>query len=237
MAHPRGEMPDLVRQFMARSESGGAGRIFERHHLRLRRLATKSLRSKRIPEQEYDADDLLDHALDILLRLVLQGCVESIRGVDGFWRLYRRILAHKVSAACDRRSALKRGGPGVRKKTRDASSRGQTSFPAEPVRVISLPPDDFDLFESTFPAAELLAMSKEVTLGLLRLLDPEHQKIARMRLDGYTIAWMAEELAVSPCTVHRRLETIRNTWASSGLIDPPVLSEDFRDRKWEISEI
>ena len=84
------------------------GRIFERYHLRLRRLATKALRSKDVPEQEYDADDLLDSALDVLLRLVLQGRVESIRGVDGFWRLYRRILAHKVSAAWDRRSALKR---------------------------------------------------------------------------------------------------------------------------------
>ena len=54
-----------------------------------------------------------------MIFLVLSGRVESIEGVDGFWRFYRRILAWKIMTASDRVAALKRGGPGIRKKTRN----------------------------------------------------------------------------------------------------------------------
>ncbi len=74
-----------------------------------------------------------------MIFLVLSGRVESIDGVDGFWRLYRRILAWKIMTASDRLDALKRGGPGIRKSSRNGvvvgdsdggiAARQPTSFP------------------------------------------------------------------------------------------------------------
>ena len=218
------EMADLVSQFMRERKGEALGTIFERYSLRMRRLARKALRSKRIPDRECEADDLLDSALDALLRLVLKGRVESIRGVDGFWRLYRRILAYKVSAACDRQFALKRGGPGIRKPTGADSTSGHASVPMEPVHVTALPPDDFDLFESNLPTADLLAIGREMTQGLLDLLDPEHQRIAHAPrrvhdpLDGGRVGLVP---------THRK-STARDDPEHLGIIGPARRIADFR---------
>ena len=146
-----------------------------------------------------------------MIRLVLSGRVESIEGVDGFWRLYRKILAGKVSAACDRYDARKRGGPGARKRSR----HGDTArIPAN-----YIPPDDFDLFQSKLPPADIQAISNEVSERLIDFLQEDYKSVVRMRLEGYTVAQMASALGVSPRSINRMLETIRGIWSSSNLLD------------------
>jgi DNA-directed RNA polymerase specialized sigma24 family protein len=62
-------------------------------------LAMASDRRQRaqIPQANYEPDDALGSTLNTMMRFVLTGRVESIEAVDGFWRLYRKILAWKVT--------------------------------------------------------------------------------------------------------------------------------------------
>jgi ECF sigma factor len=132
-------------------------------------------------------------------------------------------------AASDRHSALKRGGPGIRKVTRNGA---QVDDPDEAPLPLSGPvPDDLDLFKSSLLPAEVLAISREVTERLIDLLQPDLQTLVRMRLDGRTIAHMAAVFGASPRSVDRMLEMIRKIWASSGLLDGIEAQEGIRDRK------
>jgi len=72
MPKEHGVTRDLVRQFMRERDGDALGMIFARYLPRLRRLAKKALWSKKIPEPEYDADDLLDSAIYLLMQLVLE---------------------------------------------------------------------------------------------------------------------------------------------------------------------
>lgn len=100
----------------------------------------------------------MDSGLGVMVQLVLKGKLNSIDGVDGFWRLFRRIVARKVMAKKCREAAIKRGGSAHR-----------------------LVPDDFDLFESGLPSVEVCAIADDVTERLLELLDPPLEAVARMR--------------------------------------------------------
>jgi hypothetical protein len=224
------DMPGLVRRFFRDRQLDGLGEIVRRCYPRLRDLARRRLERERIAESVYEPDEALNSALGKMILLVLSGRVESIEGVDGFWRLYRRILAWKIMTASDRLDALKRGGPGIRKNARSGAA---IDDPDEaPAQSTSAIPDDLDLFKSNLRPADLLAISGEVTERLIDLLQPDLQSIVRMRLDGRTVPFMATALGVSPRSIDRMLEMIRRTWASSGLIDgigPEV--HGTRDRK------
>jgi len=103
-------------------------------------------------------------------------------------------------------------------------------------RIASISPDDFNLYESGLPAPEVHAIGQELTAILLGLTDTDHRTIASMPLDGNTIAGIAARLGLSLRTVNRRLEAIRDAWASSGLIEGLPVPDMFRDRRWKISD-
>jgi hypothetical protein len=211
------DMPGLVRRFFRDRQLDGLGEIVRRYYPRLRALARRRLEREQIAESEYEPDEALNSALGKMIFLVLSGRVESIDGVDGFWRLYRRILAWKIMTASDRLDALKRGGRGIRKSSRSGALIDDAVEGPPPAPGIV--PDDLDLFKSNLLAADVLTISEEVTERLIDLLQPDLQAIVRMRLDGRTIAQMAAAFGVSPRSIDRMLEMIRRTWASSGLID------------------
>ena len=207
-------MPELLRQLLHERSQDALGEIVSLSHRRLRALARIALRRRGVPEAEYDADDALNSAMNVFLRLVLAGRLEALEDADGFWRLYRRILALKVNDAVDRHRAVKRGGS--RTTERSAAAEGKTghSYGAS----MSVPPDDLDLFQSGLPSAEVEAVAKETTACLISLLRPELQKVVRMRVDGRSVRDIAAELGVATRTVERMLERVRAVWVSSGLV-------------------
>lgn len=217
----------LVRRFFRERQLDGLGEIVRRFYPRLRDLARRRLKREQIAEFEYEPDEALNSALSKMIFLVLSGRVESIDDVDGFWRLYRRILAWKIMTASDRLDALKRGGPGIRKNSRSGLATDD-ALEAPPPPKAGVVPDDLDLFKSNLVPADVLAISGEMTERLIALLQPDLQSIVRMRLDGRTIPQMAAALGVSPRSVDRMLEMIRRTWASSGLIDEIATREASR---------
>jgi DNA-directed RNA polymerase specialized sigma24 family protein len=228
--HEDQDMPELVRQLFGERRLNALGEIFARHYPRLRSLACSRLKQKKVPAAVYDADDALGSSLENMMRLVLTGRVESIKDFDGFWRLFRQILAWKISAASNRQSALKRGGTSRRKRKPDGALREDPGDAAAPIPAAVIPPDDFDLFKSNLPAAEVEAISKETTDRLIGLLDTDQQSIVRMRIDGHGIADIAATFRVSPRTINRVLERIRRIWESSGLVDGMKPKERRRDQ-------
>jgi hypothetical protein len=211
------DLPGLVRRFFRDRQLDGLGEIVRRFYPRLRALAKRRLERERIAESLYEPDEALNSALSKMIFLVLSGRVESIDGVDGFWRLYRKILAWKIMTASDRLDALKRGGPGIRKTSRSGVATERSDEALAPAA--DAVPDDLDLFKSNLLPADVMAISSEVTERLIDLLQPDLQSVVRMRLDGRTIPQMAAVFGVSPRSVDRMLEMIRRIWASSGLLD------------------
>ena len=191
----RVNMADLVRQLFREHSWTRSARFCA--DPRLRSLASTALKDKDT-EPLYEPDKALNSSLGVMITLTLAGRLEAIGAVDGFWRVYRRILARRVSAACDRHDALKRGGEGIRKPR---SSRLPPGLPTPSYRAAQRaadPPDDFNLFRCGLPSVEVTVIGREVTQLLTALLEPDHQKIVGMRVDGYTIAQMATALDVSP---------------------------------------
>ena len=215
--HANEDLPGLVRRFFRDRQLDGLGEIVRRFYPRLRALAKRRLERERIAESVYEPDEALNSALSKMIFLVLSGRVESIDGVDGFWRLYRKILAWKIMTASDRLDALKRGGPGIRKTSRSSVATERSDEALGPVA--DAVPDDLDLFKSNLLPADVMAISSEVTERLIDLLQPDLQSVVRMRLEGRTIPQMAAVFGVSPRSVDRMLEMIRRIWASSGLLD------------------
>ena len=216
----------MVWHFFQNHDTEALGEIYRRYYPKMLAIANRGLECKQIPEVVYQPDDALNSTMDRMLHLVLTGRVDSIDGVDGFWRLYRRILAWKISRACDRRDALKRGGTGIR--THPSGSNGDTTA-STPSAL--LPADDFDLLQSHLLPAEVLAISNEVTERLINLLQPDLKSVVRMRLDGWTIAQMATVLGVSARSVDRMLDSIRRLWSSSGLLDGMPPRDRYGDGK------
>ena len=224
--HSDDDMANLVRQFLQDRDMGALGGIFRRYYPKMIALASRRLKRARIPEAVYQPDDALASTLDTMMRFVLNGRLGSIEGVDGFWRLYRRILAWKIHDASDRHGALKRGGPGTRKHADRSNGDGTESTAA-----VRIPTDDFDLFESELLPVEVLAIGNEMTERLINLLQPDLQSVVRMRFDGWTIAQMATALGVSPRSVDRMLDSIRRIWLSSDPLRGVKGLERFRDEQ------
>ena len=65
----------------------------------------------------------------------------------------------------------------------------------------------------------MTVISRDVVSELLKLLDPELQEIAQMRLGRYSIGFIAFHMRMSRRSIDRRLEKIREVWLSSGLLD------------------
>ena len=224
------DMPGLVRRFFRDRQVDGLAEIVRRCYPACATWQSDDSSESTSPNPNTSLTRHSTAPLGKMIFLVLSGRVESIDGVDGFWRLYRRILAWKIMTASDRLDALKRGGRGIRKSSRNGDAGDDSEEMPPPANGVI--PDDLDLFKSNLLAADVLTISGEVTERLIDLLQPDLQSIVRMRLDGRTIAQMAIALGVSPRSVDRMLEMIRRIWASSGLIDgigPEV--RNTRDRK------
>jgi DNA-directed RNA polymerase specialized sigma24 family protein len=79
-------------------------------------------------------------------------------------------------------------------------------------------PDDFDLFQSGVPTAEVKLIADENLARLMDALDPDLQTVAELRL-RCTIPEAARTLGISESTYKRRLGTIREIWRAAGLVN------------------
>jgi DNA-directed RNA polymerase specialized sigma24 family protein len=213
------DMHSLVRRLFVGREIDALGEIANRYYPKFRALARRLLRREPMVQQVYDADEAVDSGLGAIVYLVVRGKVGRIEGVDGFWRLFRRILARKILAVRDREAALKRDGKGIPGHGPDENQARGPLDGARTAKSHAHVPDDFNLFESGLPSAEVVVAADEMTGRLLAMLSEDLEIVVRMRFERRTIRYIAEKLGISTRTVDRRLEQIRAIWIISGLLE------------------
>ena len=69
------------------------------------------------------------------------------------------------------------------------------------------------------PTSEFVMEFVETCDRLFQSLDDPLQEVVRMRMEGYTVAEVAQRLNCSQRTVKRRLEVIRRHWGELELSD------------------
>ena len=181
-------------------EAEAAQRLWERYSERLTELARRRLRD--VPKRGADEEDVVQSVFHALCRGASAGRFENIRDRDDVWWLLLKITRQKVIDHLRRETAKKRGSGRVQSEADLKAYLNHTHG-------FSL-----DDLIGQHPTPEWIAIFEEEHQRLLRLLrDDPLRRIATARIEGYTVAEIADDLAISTRSVERKLQLIRNQWA------------------------
>jgi RNA polymerase sigma factor (sigma-70 family) len=175
--------------------------LWQRYASSLVALARHRLRG--VSTSYADEDDIAQSVFHNVCRGAAAGRFTGVQNRDELWWLLLSITKRKVVDHIRRETAIKRGGGSVLSETALASNSVEGS------------PFSFDLLVADEPTPEFLVALDEQTqriLGLLR--DDRLREIAIARIEGFTVAEIADNLAISARSVERKLQLIRKTWSA-----------------------
>jgi len=176
--------------------------LWDRYFGQLVAVANRKLGSA--PRRAGDEEDVVVSAMKSFYQGAAGGRFPDLRDRLGLWPLLVKITARKAFNQIRGERAAKRGGGQVRGESvlidaADASMGGLAE-----IAVSDEPSPQF--------AAE---MAEECRRLLERLPDDAMRSIAELKLQGYNTSAMAARLKLSPRTVERRLQSIREIWSAS----------------------
>jgi DNA-directed RNA polymerase specialized sigma24 family protein len=167
-----------------------ADRLWERYFRRLVGLARKRLHGRAGAAAE---EDVALSAFDSFCRQAQQGRFPSLHDRDSLWHLLVTLTARKAAHLVRDASRQKRGG-------------GTTPISADNGALI-------DQLLSREPTPELVAQVADEYERMLKLLaDADLERVAQMRLEGYTVEEIGEQLGYAPRSIKRKLALIRGLW-------------------------
>ncbi|MCA9170201.1 MAG: hypothetical protein KDB23_21135, partial [Planctomycetales bacterium] len=173
--------------------------IWGRFFPQLKRLAKLKLAGLRDPMA--DEEDVAVNAFASFCRGVESGRFDQLENRDDIWQV---LLMLTVRKAVDQRRYAGRD-----KRRIDA---GSLSAPNEPLVVTR---EELEGVVCAEPTPDFAVMLAEQFHGLIEQLEqPDLQKIALAKLEGYTDAEIADQLQVARRTVVRKLRLIRSIWES-----------------------
>lgn len=184
---------------LQREDSQAVRGLWEHYYRRLLEVA-----SRRLPDhvrREFDEEDVALSAIDSFCRGAAAGRFPELTDRDSLWALLLVITRRKCRARIRRLTAEKRGGGKVLGESaiRPWATTGGEGAAAE---IASEPTPEF--------AAE---MAEQIEHLIGRLGDPRTQRLAVLKMEGYSNAEAARILDCSQTTVERRLRLIRKTWS------------------------
>lgn len=180
-------------------EAEAAQRLWDRYAMRLVEIARRKLSD--VPKRVADEEDVAQCVFHSLCRGAAAGRFTDVRNRDDLWWLLLAITKQKAVDHMRRETAQKRGSGQVQNETTLAAAAGNG-------RGYS-----FDELIGDEPTPDCLVMMEEENQRLLTLLrDDRLRSIAVSRVQGYSVAEIAEDLAVSTRSVERKLNLIRNAW-------------------------
>lgn len=186
---------DSVTQWLGQIQAGdqaAAQQLWQRYFGRLVALARKKLKGR--PLAAADEEDLALGALDSFCRGAAEGRFPRLDDRDDLWRLLVVLTARKTNHAVRDQQRLKRGG--------GLPAEGDKSFAGDLEQVVGHEPD---------PAFAAL-VAEECGRRLASLRDPELERIALWKMEGFTNDEIAARLGCAPRTVERKLRLIRSAW-------------------------
>jgi DNA-directed RNA polymerase specialized sigma24 family protein len=194
---------DKLRQ----GEDAGVQAAWNTYFERLARIANQKLSAG--VRRTTDGEDV---ALSVMLTICRRAGAGELDGVadrDELWRLMLTILYHKAADRGRHHRAAKRGGGNV---------RGDSVFLGPQSDMDRLA---FAQFAADDPTPDLLVQLEDEHRQLFeRLEDDLLRQIAQHRLEGESTEEIAARLDISPRTVRRKLDLIRQSWAA--LLDGSV---------------
>jgi RNA polymerase sigma factor (sigma-70 family) len=179
-------------------DSNAAQQLWERYAAQLVELARHRLRHS--PRRASDEEDVAASVFESVCRGAAAGRFQNVKNRDDLWWLLLAITRRKAIDHLRREWAQKRGA---------SQTVGQSAFNTGGELPFSL-----DQLASDEPSPAFMAMLSDQhgrLLGLLR--DDRLRRIAVARIEGYTIAEIADMLGISVRSVERKLRLIRDVWA------------------------
>jgi RNA polymerase sigma factor (sigma-70 family) len=182
-------------------DSHAAQRLWERYWTRLIGVAHARLAGRR--RGPADAEDAAQEAFEAFFRAARAGRYPQLEDRDDLWRLLVRITENKARDLIKGEKRAKRGD-------------GQVISMHVPAAGSSLA-DPLNRHPDPAPTPEFAVEAMEEFRRLLALLgDEELQRIALLKMEGYTREEIAREFGCVPDTIGRRLRLIRAVWTEEG---------------------
>ena len=197
------DVTGLIRK-VRQGDDTAAQELWNRYSEQIVEVARRSLKdsSRRVQDEE----DVAVIAFRSLLAGITAGRFPELDHRDQLWRLLMVITTRKAAAAIEKDHRQKRGGGDVRGDS--ALSQGSSIL------------GGFDRLTSGQPAPDIAAIMADQTQQLLASLpDETAQRVAALKIEGFTQQEIADKLSINTRTVERRLKQIRELWQR-------ILSED-----------
>jgi RNA polymerase sigma factor (sigma-70 family) len=153
------------------------------------------------PRRAADEEDVAQQAFASFCRAAARGRFPRLNDRHDLWQLLVRITDHKAIDLIRDECRQCRGGGHVLDEAALAESQA-TASGSPLTRVLDQEPSP--------EFAALLAEKYRRLLGLLA--DPELQRLAVLKMEGYSVKEIAAQLGRVPRTVKRRLRLIRKIW-------------------------
>jgi RNA polymerase sigma factor (sigma-70 family) len=187
----------LLRQ----GNAAAAQELWQRYFARLVQVAKERLRGT--SRRAADEEDVALSAFHSFCQAAALNRFPHLGSRDDLWQVLLMLTARKARQERLRQNALKRGGQ------QDTTSLDRQLCP-------TLEDRDLEEVLGNEPSPELAVMIAEQFERMLALLpDEELRLLARLRLEEYTNAEIADRLGCSERTVERKLALIRRFWEES----------------------
>ncbi len=188
-------MPDPIVDF---EDPVAIEKLWREFYPRLKAMISSRVRSIKSPVA--DESEIALSAINSFVNLGKSGQFEDLSQQDGMWRLLKTIAIRKVQDSRRRLWALKRGGADVtigQSELADGFNEIQgveskSDFRNGPTFDVEVA----DLFSALF----------------LRLPDDRHRDVVLLKLQGASVAIIAECLNTTTRTVQRLLKKIESDW-------------------------
>jgi DNA-directed RNA polymerase specialized sigma24 family protein len=190
---------ESVTQWISQLKAGqqeAARALWDRYFSLLVERARSQLGSA--PRRAVDEEDVALSAFDSFCRAAAQGRFPNLHDRDELWQMLLVISDRKSwKVARDERRQRRGGGKVLDEAAAAASSEGSPLAAAL----------------GREPTPQFAAQVAEEYQRLLDLLgDPDLQRVAVRRMEGYSVAEISHQFGWAPRTVQRRLELIRRIW-------------------------
>jgi len=190
---------NLVQELQA-GESAAALDIWQWCISKLVNKSRKKLRG--LPRRAVDEEDVALAAFDAFLRGVKENRFKKLENREDLWQVLAMLAERRAIAELRRERAKKRGG---------CDNRGESVF--EQLDADGSAAAGIEQVGDASPAM-IDTFTVEVRELLETLEDDLLQKIAILRLEGYTNKEIAKQLGIALRAVERKLQLIRQKWRS-----------------------
>jgi RNA polymerase sigma factor (sigma-70 family) len=196
---------DSISEWLGRLKAGeveAAQNLWNRYSDELLRVAKQRLGMS--PQGIGDEEDVALSVFGSIFRGVAEGRFQNISTRDELWWLLLTIAKRKTVDHIRRETAQKRHQPG---QNPDAGLRVSAQISLDEL-VSSIPTPDF-----------LVALEEQYVRLLEMLRNDQLREIAVLRIEGYSVAEIAEKMGVSNRAIERKLPLIRAKWKRE-LLEP-----------------